>query len=135
MSRSEILAKFADHGILSTPQRLEVAEILLRKPQHMSAEQIIDKLHDNGSTVSKATVYNTLKLFDKYALIKELAVDSERRIYDSATHPHHHFYDVDTGVLTDIPADKVKFSNMPEMPAGTTCQEIDLIIRVRSSPE
>ncbi len=135
MSRSKILVKFADHGILPTPQRVEVAEILLRKPQHMSAEQIIDGLREKSSTVSKATVYNTLKLFDKCGLIKERAVDSERRIYDSATHPHHHFYNVDTGVLTDIAADKVKFSNMPEMPAGTTCEEIELIIRVRSSAE
>lgn len=135
MSRSEILAKFADHGILPTPQRLEVADVLLHKPQHMSAEQIIGKLRDNDSTVSKATVYNTLKLFEKHGLIKERVVDPERRFYDSATHPHHHFYNVDTGVLTDIPADRVKFSNMPELPAGTTCQDIDLIIRVRSSPE
>jgi Fe2+ or Zn2+ uptake regulation protein len=38
MSRSEIRTKFEAHGILPTPQRLEVAEILLQKPQHMSAD-------------------------------------------------------------------------------------------------
>ena len=42
---------------------LEVAEILLEKPQHMSADQIIDRLREAGSSVSKATVYNTLNLF------------------------------------------------------------------------
>ena len=135
MSRSEILAKFENHDILPTPQRLEVADVLLHKPQHMSAEQIIDRLRGNGSTVSKATVYNTLKLFEKNGLIKERAVDSERRIYDSATQPHHHFYHVDTGVLTDIAADTVKFSNMPELPAGTTCEEIELVIRVRNTTD
>jgi Fur family iron response transcriptional regulator len=60
MSRSDILSLFEKYGILSTPQRLEVAEILLEKPQHMSADQIIDRLRDAGSSVSKATVYNTL---------------------------------------------------------------------------
>jgi len=135
MRRSTILAKFEEHGILPTPQRLEVADILLLKPQHLSAEQIIDGLRDNGSTVSKATVYNTLKLFEKKGLIKERIVDPERRFYDSSTHPHHHFYHVDTGVLTDIAADKVKFSDMPELPAGTTCEEIELLIRIRSKVE
>ena len=46
------------HGILTTAQRVEIAEIVLERPQHMSAEQIIDRLRDAGSNVSKATVYN-----------------------------------------------------------------------------
>ena len=66
MSRSEILGLFEQYGILSTPQRLEVAEILLEKPQHLSADQIIDKLQRAGSRVSKATVYNCLKAFSDH---------------------------------------------------------------------
>jgi len=135
MARSSILVRLEEHGILPTPQRLEVADILLHKPQHMSADQIISRLRDKGSTVSKATVYNTLKLFEKKGLIKERIVDPERRFYDSSTHPHHHFYNADTGELTDIAADKVKFSGMPELPAGTTCEEIELLIRIRSNAE
>ena len=63
MSRAELLAKLEDHGILPTPQRLEVAEILLEKPQHLSADQLIERLRSGGSTVSKATIYNSLNLF------------------------------------------------------------------------
>ncbi len=44
MSRSEVLELFARHTILPTPQRVEVAEILLARPQHLSADQIIDRL-------------------------------------------------------------------------------------------
>ena len=44
MLRSDILLRFDKLDILSTPQRLEIAEILLEKPQHLSAEQIIDQL-------------------------------------------------------------------------------------------
>jgi Fur family iron response transcriptional regulator len=63
MLRSDILVRFNDLDILSTPQRVEIAGILLEKPQHLSAEQIIDRLRASGSRVSKATVYNTLNLF------------------------------------------------------------------------
>ena len=133
MTRSTILAKFEEHDILPTPQRLEVADILLLKPQHLSAEQIIDRLRDNGSTVSKATVYNTLKLFEKNGLIKERIVDPERRFYDSSTHPHHHFYHVDTGTLTDIPAEDIAITGLPDLPAGTKCDGVELLIRVRSN--
>lgn len=131
MSRSEILALFENYGILSTPQRLEVAEILLEKPQHMSADQIIDRLREAGSSVSKATVYNTLNLFGERGIVREVMVDPTRKFYDSTTHPHHHFYNVDTGELHDIPDDLVRFSELPPLPEGTRSESIELLIRIR----
>src|SRR5688572_5808074 len=63
MSRADILKKLEQHQVTATPQRLEVAEVLLERPQHLSADQILERLREGGSRVSKATVYNTLKLF------------------------------------------------------------------------
>ena len=68
MTRSDILNLFEKHGILPTQQRIEVAEVLLVRPQHLSAEQIISRLIEQGSSVSKATVYNTLKLFGEHEI-------------------------------------------------------------------
>ena len=131
MSRAQILAKFNDLGISPTPQRLEVAAILLDKPQHLSADQVIDKLRDKGSLVSKATVYNCLNLFGKNGLVKECLVDSDRRLYDSRTEPHHHFYDVESGELTDIADDNIEVLGLPDLPEGTVCDGVELIVRVR----
>jgi Fur family iron response transcriptional regulator len=135
MSRSEILTQFETHDILPTSQRLEVAEILLQKPQHMSADQIIEKLRATGSNVSKATVYNSLKLFGERGLVKECLVDPERRFYDSTTSPHHHFYNADTGELSDIPSDTIEVTGLPELPAGTHMEGAELIVRIRNSAE
>ncbi len=132
MPRADILALFEQHGILSTSQRVEVAEILLQRPQHLSAEQILEQLRSAGSRVSKATVYNTLKLFDERGLIKEVMVDPVRKFYDSTTHPHHHFYNVDTGELRDIPDEQVRFCELPELPDGTESESVEVLIRVRS---
>ena len=133
MTRSSILSLFERQGILPTPQRIEVAEILLDKPQHLSAEQIIDRLRDTGSRVSKATVYNTLNLFAERGVIKECMVDPVRKFYDSSTHPHHHFYNVDTGELSDIPDDLVCFNELPALPEGTQRESVELLIRVRKA--
>ena len=135
MSPSEIRTKFEAHGILPTPQRLEVAEILLQKPQHMSADQIIEELRAKGSNVSKATVYNSLNLFGERGLVKECLVDPERRFYDSTTRPHHHFYNADTGELSDIPSDTIEVTGLPELPAGTHMEGAELIVRIRNSAE
>ena len=132
MARSDILDKFDRHGIKPTPQRLKIAEILLEKPQHLSAEQILDRLRESGGAVSKATVYNTLNLFGERGLVKELSVDPERRYYDSSNVPHHHFYNVDSCELTDIDEREICFSALPRLPEGTESQSVEVLIKIRS---
>ena len=133
MAPEGILRKLEEHGILPTSQRLQIAEILLARPQHLSAEQIIERLREAGSDVSKATVYNTLNLFGERGLVKELCVDRERRFYDSETSLHHHFYNVDTGELTDIDDSEISFRRLPELPEGTIGQSVEVLIRVRGA--
>ena len=135
MTRSGLLSLFDKHGILPTPQRVEIAGILLERPQHLSAEHIIDRLKDAQSSVSKATVYNTLNLFCEHGLIKEVMVDPVRKVYDSTTHPHHHFYNVDSGELSDIPDEQVCFTDLPDLPDGTERESIEVLIKVRDRAE
>ena len=131
MTREDVLDRLREHGVQPTPQRLEVAAVLLERPQHLSADQILDRLRGAGSRVSKATVYNTLKLFSDRGLVRELTVDPDRKYYDSTTHPHHHFYHVGTGELSDIPADQVRIMNLPPLPPGTEEESVEVLIRVR----
>jgi len=133
MNRQHILNRLREHDVAPTSQRIEVADILLSRPQHLSADQIIDQLNALGSRVSKATVYNTLKLFSKNGLIKELNVDPSRRYYDSTTHAHHHFYNVETGELTDIAEDRVSIMGLPKLPKGTERQSVEILIRIKSA--
>jgi Fur family transcriptional regulator, iron response regulator len=131
MPPADIRSLFGKLGILATPQRLEVAAILLQKPQHLSADRIIERLRESGSAVSKATVYNTLKLFSEHGLVREVMVDPVRKFYDSTTHPHHHFYNVDTGELEDIPDSLVRFEQLPDLPKGTRGESVEVLIKVR----
>ncbi|MDH3430677.1 MAG: transcriptional repressor [Gammaproteobacteria bacterium] len=131
MTRTGLLYLFDKHGILPTPQRIEIASILLERPQHLSAEHIIEKLRAAQSGVSKATVYNTLNLFSERGMVKEVMVDPARKFYDSTTHAHHHFYNVDSGELSDIPDKQVQFRGLPELPEGTERESIEVLIKVR----
>jgi len=131
MSPTDIADRLTEAGVVPTPQRLEIAEILLARPQHLSAEQILDTLRKNGSTVSKATVYNTLHLFGEKGLVREVIVDPARTFFDSTTHPHHHFYNVDSGELCDIPDDRIEVLGLPELPDGTEQESVEVMIRIR----
>ena len=121
------------HGITPTQQRVDIAEILFTKAQHLSAEQVLDIVNKEHSLVSKATVYNTLGLFARKGLVREVIVDPSKVYYDSNTATHHHFYNVDTGELIDIDTDEVKIANMVNLPAGTEAAGVEVVVRIRQS--
>ncbi len=98
----------------------------------MSAEQILVELKGR-SQVSKATIYNSLKLFAEQGLIRQVNVHSERLIYDSNMRPHHHFYNVDTGELTDLDPGMIEITSLPPTPEGTIAEGVEIVIKVRSA--
>ena len=98
-------------------------------------EQISDRLRASGSSVSKATVYNTLNIFVERGLVRELSVDPDRRLFDSTTHAHHHFYNIDTGEVSDIDDVQLNLSKMPDLPEGTESESVEILIRVRNQQQ
>lgn len=130
--RESLIELLDEHGVRATPQRLEIAQLLLTRPCHMSADQVIASLRKRGSRVSKATVYNTLHLFSTRGLLREIAVDPARLFYDSTTAGHHHLYNEDTGELVDIVKSEISVSRLPELPTGTEVQSVDVVIRVKN---
>ena len=110
---------------------MDLAGILFSEPQHVCAEELLDTARDLGMRVSKATIYNTLNLFVECGLLREINVDAHRRYYDSTITPHHHFYNIDTGELVDIPRGSVRLADLPDLPAGTEPAGVELVVKVR----
>lgn len=125
----KLLQLLEARGVSPTRQRMEIAGILLDKPKHLSADQILAMLRSTGSKVSKATVYNTLNLFARNGLVRTINVEGDRTYYDSNTSHHAHFFNVDSGEIIDI--DALSFSDLPKPPAGTKIEEVDVVVRVR----
>ena len=133
-TQDDIEKKLKSFGVSPTSQRNEIAQILFAKPQHLSAEQVLKMVNEqNSSAVSKATIYNTLGLFAKKGLIKEVIVDPSKVFYDSNTSKHFHFYNIDTGALIDIPDNAINFDKLPELPEGTVSSGLEVIVRIKNS--
>jgi Fur family iron response transcriptional regulator len=130
-NRDEIAAMLREHGITPTHQRMEIAQVLYTRREHLSADQILAIVNARHAETSKATVYNTLKLFLEKKIIRELVVDPARIVYDPNTAPHHHLYDVVTGQLTDIPAGDIRVLGLPSLPPGVETEGVDIIVRTR----
>jgi Fur family iron response transcriptional regulator len=130
LSEEEAAARLQEYGILPTQQRLQIARVLLTGDQHLSADQVLELVNVAGNRVSKATVYNTLGLFAREGILREVIVDPNRVFYDTNNGPHHHFYNVDTGELSDIDATRIPVEQLPDAPEGTLIDGVDVVIRV-----
>ena len=132
---NEIIQRLTKHGISPTHQRVEIAQVLFAKPQHVSAEQVLNIVNNGHAVTSKATVYNTLGLFARKGLIREVIIDPTKVFYDSNITPHYHFYNEDTGMLGDIAVSDLDISNLPEPPTGTSTERVDVIVRVKNQTD
>jgi len=128
----EIRALLRGRGINPTRQRMEIARALFAGRGHLSADQIMAMVNESRPATSKATVYNTLNLFLARGLIREVIADPNKVFYDSNTAAHYHFYDVDSGELTDIAADGIEVTGLPALPQGVVAEGLDILVRVRS---
>ena len=61
-----------------------------------------------------------------------MIVDPNKVFYDPNTNPHHHFYHVDTGELTDIDASRITIAGLPQLPEGMVTEGVDIIVRIRA---
>jgi len=134
-TQEEIAALFRAHEINPTSQRIEIAQALFSRGEHLSAEEVFVLVNGESVRVSKATVYNTLGLFAERGLIREVIADPARVFYDPNTAPHHHFYDTSTGKLMDIPAEEVRINGLPDLPEGMRMEGVDVIVRVRPASQ
>lgn len=135
LSPHQLAGLLKRHDILPTRQRLMIARVLFSRIEHLCADQVMHYVNEGKDHVSKATVYNTLGLFTRKGLIREVIVDPSRVFYDPNTCDHHHFYNVDTGELRDIKASELAIETLPELPSGTVADGVDVIIRLRNAAQ
>ena len=133
MNKKSTFKTLSSLDIKPTSQRVDIANIILCKDQHLSAEDIITALNDSGSNISRATVYNTLNLFAEKGLVQPVVIDSSKIYYDSKTTPHSHYYNIDTGEISDFEFENLKISPLPELPENTFQDGIDIVVRVKNS--
>jgi Fur family iron response transcriptional regulator len=132
MDRSQIVKLLQQHEVTPTRQRIEIAGYLFQRPQHLSAENILEGVNAESNRVSRATVYNTMGLFTDKGLVREVLIDRERVFYDTNRTDHHHVYNVDSGELYDVMPSEIQIAAIPDLPEGARIVDTNVILRVSS---
>ena len=90
-------------GIRPSPQRIAIMDYLLDNCNHPTVEAVYDALHTSMLTLSKTTVYNTLKLFEENRVVQLLNIDERNVRLDATMEPHAHFQCMRCGKIFDVP--------------------------------
>ena len=79
------------HGVRLSFQRIQIYKKLCASTAHPTAEMLYAELVPSLPTLSRTTVYNTLKLFAGKALVQTLLIEGDEMRYDADTAVHLHF--------------------------------------------
>ena len=99
----EKLSKYLEkEGIHPSYHRLKILEYLMSHRTHPTVDMIHKTLSKEIPTLSKTTVYNTLKLFVSKGIVQELTIEEKEVRYDADIKPHAHFKCIECGGVYDI---------------------------------
>ncbi len=121
---SDPAAFLAKHGVRPSYPRLKILEYLAGTKEHPSAEMIHRDLVLSLPTLSRTTVYNTLRLFAAVGIARELRIDETEARFDADMRPHGHFRCRACGRVFDFPL--TPGIEQPALPEGFKLERAEL---------
>lgn len=118
-----------EKGIGLSHQRLQVLDYLCRHLCHPTADEVYLALKRDMPTLSKTTVYNTLRLLAEAGLVKALSIEGNETRFDIRGREHGHFKCLSCGAIADVPLDMPALS--PGFLSGWEVRETDVFFRGR----
>jgi Fe2+ or Zn2+ uptake regulation protein len=101
----EVKQYLKDHGLNPTFQRVKIFKYLTGSENHPTVDEIYSDLFNEVPTLSKTTVYNTLKLLADKGLVVVMTLDEKETRYDAKIQQHGHFQCVRCKSIFDIDID------------------------------
>ena len=132
MVGTPLAERLREAGIQPSAQRLALAEYVLSTEAHPSADQVWTEVRARVPMISRATVYNTLNLFVRKGLLRELQLAEGRVVFDPNMGPHHHFIDEATGRIHDVPWDALEVRRVEAL-RGLEVREYQVVLRGRKA--
>lgn len=101
----DLKEKLKKKNINLSYQRLKVLEYLTQVRTHPTVDQIFTDLQKDISTLSKTTVYNTLRVLVQAGLVRVITIEDNETRYDIDVRDHGHFKCESCGRIYDFHID------------------------------
>jgi Fe2+ or Zn2+ uptake regulation protein len=86
-------------------QRLKVLEYLTQNQCHPTVDKIFTDLQKDIPSLSKTTIYNTLRILAEAGLVRVIAIEDNETRYDIIVENHGHFKCESCGTIYDFSID------------------------------
>lgn len=96
------LERLKESGFKLTRQRRAILELFDTEPEHLTPKEIFERLEPEVASLSLATVYNTLELFEDEEIVARITSDKGETYFDPNVHPHHHAVCNECGSIFDM---------------------------------
>jgi len=104
-SFEEIIQELRKRNISLSYHRLKVLEYLTQNRCHPTVERIFASLQREIPTLSKTTVYNTLRVLAESGLVRVITIEDNETRYDIITENHGHFKCESCGTIYNFSMD------------------------------
>ena len=98
----EMTSQLESKNVKPSIARIKVLEYLTQYPTHPTVDEIYHHLADEIPTLSKTTVYNSLKVFKEIDLVREINLGEHQNRYDVDVSEHGHFKCDHCGRIIDL---------------------------------
>ena len=102
MKQTEAYARLVERGIRPSVQRLAIMDYLINHPTHPTIDDVYQSLCEDVPTLSRTTVYNTLRMFSEKHAAQMITIDDHRVCYDGNINSHVHFFCKKCGKIIDL---------------------------------
>lgn len=99
---TELKKLLSSKGIKPTHQRLKILKYIQESGKHPTVDKIYQALVREMPTISKTTVYNTLKAFLEKEIVLPVTITGTEVHFDYNTVPHHHLLCEKCGTIFDV---------------------------------
>ena len=117
------------HQVKPSVQRIAVMEYLRNHRTHPTADEIYVNVLNDIPTLSKTTVYNTLRLLVEHRAARMLTIDEHNVCFDAEVEPHAHFLCTSCGRVYDLPTVEVAGVTTGMLPGGHKAVDADIYYR------
>lgn len=121
----EIVSQLQEAGFKPSLQRIAILEYLRTHFTHPTVDEIYEALSPSMPTLSKTTIYNTLRSFSQSGLALSLRLDEKTVHYDGDTAPHAHFICKDCGKIIDVTITNTDMLHIPTL-CGADVQAVEI---------
>lgn len=91
-----------ERGIRPSMQRLAIMDYLINHPIHPTIDDVYQALSNKVPTLSRTTVYNTLRMLSENQAAQMITIDEHRVCYDGNVESHVHFFCKKCGKIIDL---------------------------------